>query len=236
MKGRHALANVAALVGDLSRASMLLALLDGRALPAGELARIASLSAAAASLHLGKLLDGGLLVVRQEGRHRYYSLASSDVAHALEALGVIATSPPPARPLSPDHLALRAARSCYDHLAGAVAVELAQFFERAKLLAADGDRHYQVTLAGKLWFANTLQIDVDTLLQRRRTIARRCLDWTERRPHVAGALGAALLERFIAMRWMVKASGSRAVTTTPRGQLELGRFFPLRAIPPAQVR
>src|SRR5262249_47481628 len=125
MDGRHSLANVAALIGEPTRAAMLIALIDGGALSATELARAADLAAPATSLHLSKLVQGGLLNVRQAGRHRFYQLASGDVVHALEALGVIATAPPPLRAASPERAALRAARTCYDHLAGAIAVTFA---------------------------------------------------------------------------------------------------------------
>jgi len=218
MTGRYSLADVAALIGEPTRAAMLLALLDGKALPATELARAADLSAPATSLHLAKLTQGGLLAVRKEGRHRYYRLAGGDVAHALEALGVIATGPPAPRPLSPERSALRAARTCYDHLAGALAVALAEKLEAAKILSAEGDATYAITRKGTRWFAERMQIDVKDLACGRRVLARRCLDWTERRPHLAGALGAAVLERFLERRWVVRTATSRAVRITSRGQ------------------
>jgi len=221
MTVRYAIADVAALVGEPTRAAMLIALLDGRALPAGELAAEASLSASATSLHLAKLTRGGLVTVHQEGRHRYYRLASEDVAHALEALGVIATAPPPARSLSPDRSALRGARTCYDHLAGVLAVALTQKMEREKMLRAVGERGYEVTPLGVGWLGDVMRIDVAGLARRRRLVARRCLDWTERRPHVAGALGAAILDRVLAMRWATRVMGSRALRITPRGRAAL---------------
>jgi hypothetical protein len=163
-------------------------------------------------------------MVHREGRHRYYRLASEDVAHALEALGVIATAPPRAGKLSPERAALRAARACYDHLAGAVAVSIAEKLEREYLVQSAGDRAYEVTADGVRWFADVLGIDVEALACSRRTLARRCLDWTERRPHIAGALGAAMLEQMLAMRWAVKPAGSRAVRITVRGHDELEKL------------
>lgn len=225
MHGQYSLAAVAALMGEPTRAALLLSLLDGRSLPAGQLARAVKLSAAATSLHLGKLTRGGLLTVSQEGRHRYYRLASADVAHALEALGVIATAPARLRGLSPERKALGAARSCYDHLAGALAVGLAAAMERAQLIQARDQSHYTVTDAGVAWFEQTWNIDVVALARGRRQLARRCLDWTERRPHLAGALGAALFDRLAAARWLTRRPNSRAVSVTPRGELELGRLF-----------
>ncbi|HEX6240671.1 MAG TPA: helix-turn-helix transcriptional regulator, partial [Polyangiales bacterium] len=223
---KHPVASVAALLGEPSRAAMLLSLLDGRALPAGELARIAKLSAAATSLHLAKLTQGGVLSVRSEGRHRYYRLASAEVAHALEALGAIATRPVPAATtaLSPEHAALRHARSCYDHLAGVLSVELAQAFEREQLLLVEDDRSYTLTPRGADWFGAYLDIDVDLLLASRRVLARRCLDWTERRPHLAGALGAALLSTLIERDWLRRVAGTRQVRLTSRGRAGIARF------------
>ena len=224
MTARYAIADVAALLGEPTRAAILLALLDGRALPAGELAVEARLSAAATSLHLAKLTRGGLLSVRQEGRHRYYQLANEDVAHALEALGIIATAPPPAHALSPERAALRSARSCYDHLAGVVAVSLAGLLERERFLRVVSDRAYEVTRQGSAWFSDTLEIDVETLAGSRRVFARRCLDWTERRPHLAGALGASVLQQMLALRWASRVEGSRALRITARGRDALAKL------------
>jgi DNA-binding transcriptional ArsR family regulator len=218
MTARYALADIAALVGESSRAAILLALLDGRELPAGGLARKAGLSAAATSLHLAKLTLGGLLVVRREGRHRYYRMASVDVAHALEALGVIATGAPCARALSPERAAFRAARTCYDHLAGALGVALAQKMEREQIVRAEGERGYEITARGAAWLADTLRIEVSLLTTGQRPVARRCLDWTERRPHVAGMLGAAILERLVATAWVARIGDSRALRITTRGR------------------
>ncbi len=225
---KYAIADAAALVGEPTRAAILLALLDGRALPAGELAGAANLSLAATSLHLGKLTRGGLLVVRQQGRHRYYRLASEDVAHALEALGVIASQRPRAPPaLShsplPERAALRAARTCYDHVAGALGVALATKMEREGALRVEDDRTYAITQHGSTWLSDVLGVDVALIVAGRRPIARRCLDWTERRAHVAGALGAAVLERLLAMRWVAKTS-SRALRITTRGRESFARL------------
>jgi DNA-binding transcriptional ArsR family regulator/DNA-binding PadR family transcriptional regulator len=223
MTERFSIASVAGLVGEPSRAAILLALLDGRALPAGELARHAKLSAAAASLHLKKMIEGGLLVVQSAGRHRYYRLASPEVAHALEALGAIATVAPPLRSLSSTRAQLRVARTCYDHLAGACAVALAQRLEQNGVLRVQDDRSYTITADGSSWLLDVMQVDT-ALLPRRRAIARRCLDWTERRSHVAGPLGAAFLERFTAWRWVARTPDSRALRITSRGWEGLKRL------------
>jgi DNA-binding transcriptional ArsR family regulator len=233
MTSRYALSDVAALVGEPSRAAILLALLGGRALPAGELAREARLSPAATSLHLAKLTLGGLLVVHQEGRHRYYRLANEDVAHALESLGVLASPRRPERASSPERSALRTARTCYDHLAGVVAVALAERLESEGILHATGDRAYDVPPAGAAWLAETFRIDVDAL-RGRRTLARRCLDWTERRPHVAGALGAALLAHLFDRGWAAKVPGTRALRITVRGHDALAKLG-VRWSPPGAI-
>jgi DNA-binding transcriptional ArsR family regulator len=222
--GRYALADVAALIGEPTRAAMLLGLLDSRARTATELARIADLSAPATSLHLGKLARAGLVVARAAGRHRYYQLAGRDVAHALEALSVIAAAPPPDRPVSPARAALRAARTCYDHLAGVLAIDLARALERGKVVALDRDDGYRVTRAGARWFDAALAIDVAALGDARRPISRRCIDWTERRPHLAGALGAAVLDRFLERRWVARTPESRALRITPHGAAAVAKL------------
>lgn len=222
--GRYALSDVAALMGEPTRSAMLLALLDGRALPATELARAAHLSLPATSLHLAKLVQGGLLVVRREGRHRYYRLASEEVAHALESLGVLATAAPKARAMSPERAALRAARTCYDHLAGVIAVGLAERLERAAIVRVEDERTYAVTPSGAAWLRDAVGVDVEALARGPRAVARRCLDWTERRPHLAGKLGAAMLERFVERRWIVRIAGTRAVRVTARGETEIARL------------
>lgn len=222
-----ALADIAALIGVPARAAMLTALVDGRARSAGELAMAAHASAPSASLHLAKLVDGGLLSVHRSGRHRYYQLASGDVATALEALGAIATAPPP--PVTPAltarQRALREARTCYDHLAGTIAVVLTDTWVRRGILDI-GDRTFIVTATGRRWFAEHLAIDIDALEAHtgHRLLARQCLDWTERRPHVAGTLGAALLERFRQRRWVAPTDEPRRLRVTTEGRIALERL------------
>jgi DNA-binding transcriptional ArsR family regulator len=204
---KYPISSVAELLADPARAGILVALLDGRALPAGGLAMIARVSAQSASAHLSKLVDGWLLHVQSEGRHRYYRIASPEVGHALEALGTISTKPNASRILRwPDAEALHAARSCYDHLAGRVAVELTKTLESAKILAACGARDYEIGRQGARWFAE-MGIDVRLLQSRCRSFARQCLDWTERTPHVAGALGAAPTRAYAS--WNGSPSGQR---------------------------
>ena len=163
MSTSYALADVAALIGEPTRAAILLALLGGRPLPAGALALAANLSAAATSLHLAKLTRGGLLTVKQEGRCRYYQLANDDVAHALEVLGTIATAHRPMRALTPERAAFRVARTCYDHLAGALSVALAQRLELDGMVRSANARSYEVTDRGVCWLAEEMDIDVVAL-------------------------------------------------------------------------
>ena len=225
MNTAYPLAAVGELIGDPARAAILVALLDGCARTAGELAFRANISAQSASGHLSKLLDGGLLAVRSAGRHRYYSLAGSEVAHALEALGAIATRPLPARAICPPASKdLYLARTCYDHLAGRNAVEMSGNLETSGVIQARGERNFELGAQGKRWFAK-LGIDVEELRRSRRCFARQCVDWTERRPHIAGILGAALCARLIALRWIVRRRGTRALRVTEPGVRELRARF-----------
>jgi DNA-binding transcriptional ArsR family regulator len=211
----------AALIADPARAAILMALMDGRAQPAGSLAYAANLSPQAASNHLAKLLDGGMVTVETEGRHRYYRLARPEVAAVLEALQGLA---PPVRaldePRSPEARRLRAARSCYDHLAGRLGVAIAAAMEARGLLSVPANtpvgKFCDITDAGRQWLAD-LGIDLAAIGAIRRPPARRCLDWTERRHHLAGQLGTALLARMVELRWVVRNPGTRAVTVTRAG-------------------
>jgi DNA-binding transcriptional ArsR family regulator len=228
MNAAFPIAAVAELIGEPARAAILVALADGRALPAGELARAAGVSAQSASGHLSRLVDGGLLAVRREGRHRYFRMAGPEVGHVLEALGAISTVPlraDVARP--PEDAALHTLRSCYDHLAGRVAVDLARVLETAGAIRAVGEREYELGPRGQRWFRR-LGIDTDALRGSRRSFAHRCLDWTERRPHVAGTLGAALLGRVVALGWVARRKRTRALRITHLGAQELERRFAIR--------
>jgi DNA-binding transcriptional ArsR family regulator len=232
-------ATVGELFGDPARAAILIALLDGRARTAGELALAGNISAQSASGHLAKLTVGGLLAVRSQGRHRYYELANSDVAHAIEVTGSLAARRasaaanggsangnaahiPNARLSNSD---IRMARSCYDHLAGVVAVDLTRRMELSGAIRASGEWEYELGRAGEKFFAK-LGIDVDAVRHGRRAFARRCLDWTERKPHLAGALGAALFNRLVEIGWVARKRDSRVVRVTHLGEkrmAELGR-------------
>ena len=232
MRGDPNIATSAALIGDPARAAILSALADGRALPAGELAVAAGLSPSAASAHLAKLLDGRLLALEREGRHRYYRLAGPQVAAALESLSLIAA--PPSRQAivrSPQAQALRYARSCYDHLAGELGVTVAAALETRGLIAPGGQgKRMNVTKAGAKWFETVLRIDVHELKPGRHGIACRCLDWTERRHHLAGPLGTQLFERCCEMGWLTRGRHSRAVELTRKGRNKLREHLGIGSI------
>jgi DNA-binding transcriptional ArsR family regulator len=220
------LALPAALIGDPVRAAILSALCDGRAQPAGALAYAARVSPQCASNHLAKLTEGGLLAVETEGRHRYYRLATPHVALAIEALACIA---PAIRslenPRTSSARSLRFARSCYDHLAGRLGVAVAEEAEaRGYLVVSDqASKRYAITAAGKHWL-ETIGVDIDTL-KSATAVARRCLDWTERRYHLAGPLGGVLLLRFTELGWLRRGPAARALSVTPIGAAQFSRLL-----------
>jgi DNA-binding transcriptional ArsR family regulator len=220
-------AGVAAAIGEPARARMLYSLLDGHARTSTELAIVGEVSPSTASAHLGRLVERRLVSMAPQGKHRYYRLAGPAVARVLEALS---TAAGPSRsefvPGTPAHL--RLARRCYDHMAGHAAVLLRDRFERLRWLCASAkaDDEYQVTLAGRDAFA-ALGIDVDALRALRRRFAFACVDWSERRPHVAGALGQALLRVALERRWFVQDLDSRALRITPAGRRQLRARFGL---------
>jgi DNA-binding transcriptional ArsR family regulator len=221
----------AALIGDPVRAAMLQALMDGRSLPASQLACAAGVSPQAASNHLAKLIDGGLLAVTSQGRHRYYRLAEPRVAEALESLSRLAPALRPLDPpLSPKARRLREARTCYDHLAGRLGVALADAFERQGLFENDGPDRYRLTAAGHQRLA-ALGVDLEGLDGARRIALRPCIDWTERRRHLAGAIAARLLARLFELGWIERGSEGRAAVLTPAGRRGLKDSFGLEMEP-----
>ncbi len=220
--GPH-IAKVAALIGEPARAEILSALMADRALTASELAHHAGVTPATASAHLGKLLEARLIALEKQGRHRYFRLADRDVARLLESLmGVAFRSGAVRLASSPREPALRKARVCYDHLAGQLAVwALERMVSRRIFVNARG---FTLTRPGAAWF-ESLGISERELSTARRTLCRPCLDWGERRHHLAGALGAALLQRCFDRRWARREPDSRIVTFTPRGEREFRALF-----------
>jgi DNA-binding transcriptional ArsR family regulator len=220
MAGDADIASVAAVIGDRTRARFLRELLGGEGRCASELAGAAGVSRATASFHLGRLLAANLVEVRAHGRHRSYHLAGPQVAQAIESLQRIAPRQTvrSLRAASTAH-ALNYARFCYDHLAGRLAIELVDAMTTAGLLIPAEDQ-FELTEQGISWFTD-LGIDICALRAARRSFARACLDWSERRPHLAGAIGAALAGRFLEVGWIERTAHSRAVTPTPAGRVQL---------------
>lgn len=215
---------LSALVGDPTRANILTVLMGGQALTANELACEAGVSAQTASGHLARLLDGGLLAVERQGRHRYYRLAGPDVAAALEALMTLASQSNARRTRSgPKDPALRHARVCYDHLAGEMGVALFARLCDSAIITLSGGR-IDITQSGISRLAD-FGVDVNLLRLAKRPMCRTCLDWSERRSHLAGALGAALLERIFAAGWAAREPGTRIVQFTSAGEKAFDELF-----------
>ncbi len=230
MGGVTPLARLAALLADPSRAEICLALLDGRAWTAGELARHVGIAPSTATEHVNALTEGGLLVSERQGRHRYVRIADPATAALLEGLAGHAAQLFPAEP--PRGLseakrsdALARARTCYDHFAGRLGVGVTDALVRRRLLLRDS---LALTPAGRRWLS-TLDIDVTALESGRRPLTRGCLDWTERRPHVAGAVGAALCEHAFAREWVRRIGTGRAVRVTDSGRAALSPLLGLEA-------
>jgi DNA-binding transcriptional ArsR family regulator len=203
---------------------MLALLFDGRAIPAGELARAAHVSPATASVHLAKLVEGGLVRVRAQGRHRYYELARPEVAHALETLGTIST-PPAVRSLD-DSLRmqrLRYARSCYNHLAGELALAIAQALVRKGAIEVEEDGFRLCHGARDILLA--AGVDTQRVFRSPRAHVRTCIDWTERRQHISGPLGAALLQALFDAQVLRRRSEPRTLEVTQSGRDFLARVF-----------
>jgi DNA-binding transcriptional ArsR family regulator len=211
---------IAAAIGDPARAEMLTALMAGRALTASELADHAGITKQTGSTHLRRLLDAQLVAVQAQGRHRYFAIANEEVAQLIERMIGVAASATSARVhTGPKEPALRKARVCYDHLAGEVAVRIHDTLLARRLLEFQG-ASLAVTAAGDAWLAD-FGIDTARLRSQRRALCRTCMDWSERRNHLAGALGAALLERVLERGWAKRDSGSRLVTFRPAGERAL---------------
>jgi DNA-binding transcriptional ArsR family regulator len=227
MKAGPDIAMVASLVGDPARANMLTALLSGRALTASELAQEAGITPQTASSHLAKLETGGLIEPEKQGRHRYYRLTGTDVAGVLEGLAGLAARAGHMRvrtgPKDPE---LRRARICYDHLAGDLGVQMLDSMKKQRLIRQGKDT-MELTGEGKRFIAKALQIDADALIHPRRPVCKACLDWSERRHHLAGTLGAAIMERFTELKWAARdpTPGSRVVNFSRNGEKRFAALF-----------
>ncbi len=221
MKEGLDLASLSSLIGDPSRALILSALFGGEALPAGELAFRARVTPQTASSHLAKLTEAGLVTVERMGRHRYYRLSGPEIGGLLEKMMTVAWQPAVERSRVP--APLRDGRMCYDHLAGRLGVAVTDALVARGVLAR-GDDAFALTEAGTGWLA-AMGIDAAALRDGRRSFARHCIDWSERRPHLAGALGAAIAERFVDRGWIRRDRDSRAVALTEDGRAALARIF-----------
>ena len=229
---RHAdaaVAAIAAAIGEPARARMLYCLMDGHARTSTELAMVAEVSPSTASVHLNRLKTERLVKALVQGKHRYYSLEGPNVAAALEGLSVLAGgSRDRFAPNTPSRL--RAARTCYDHMAGTVGVSLHDRFQALGWLSADSmgaGNAYNLTVDGSRAF-EALGIDIEATRALRRRFASACLDWSERRPHIGGALGAALLKIALERKWVLPDLDSRALTVTSLGRREMLARFGLR--------
>ncbi|MFZ0816615.1 MAG: helix-turn-helix transcriptional regulator [Candidatus Sulfotelmatobacter sp.] len=227
------IARIAGLIGEAGRIQMLTTLLDGQGHPAAELAMAASVSPQTASSHLAKLLDGELISSERRGRQRFFRLKNSDVATAIEALGALAEdSGTDAMP------ELRFARTCYDHLAGVLAIALRNEL-LGKGVMRQGKDTFLVTSDGER-FLRRFEIDTSALRKARRAFAYKCLDWTERHHHIGGSVGAALLARFMEMKWLARMRGTRTVRLTHAGERGFEEIFgvrheALRSLSPARA-
>jgi DNA-binding transcriptional ArsR family regulator len=227
MKAGPDIAMVAALVGDPARSNMLTALMTGRALTASELAHQAGVTPQTASSHLSKLEAGGLVEQEKQGRHRYYRLSDPDVALVLEGLeGLAARAGHMRVRTGPKDPALRHARICYDHLAGDLGVQMLDSMKKQRLLR-QRKQDIELTAEGERFLTDTLQISADALAHPRRPLCRACLDWSERRHHLAGTLGAAILSRFTELKWAARddTPGSRVVNFTRNGEKRFTALF-----------
>jgi DNA-binding transcriptional ArsR family regulator len=224
-----AVSGIAAAIGEPARARMLYCLMDDRARTSTELALIAGVSPSTASVHLHRLKEERLVRVLVQGKHRYYSLHGADVASVLEGLSILAGPPrAPFEPSTPDRL--RAARTCYDHAAGALGVALHDRFVALGWITAGhgrGGDSYDLTPKGAKAL-ESLGIDVEKARALRRRFAFACLDWSERRPHLGGAIGAALLSLALKKRWVSQDRGSRVLNVTVAGRRELSSRFGIR--------
>lgn len=217
-------AEIGSVLGDPARANMMIGMLDGRAWTARELADLAGVSPQTASSHLSRLVNAQMIRVERQGRHRYHRIASPEIARLIEQMHVTGAAIAASRRSDPGpaDAVMRELRSCYDHLAGRIAVELA-----GKLLTSDEGGGLNLDASARL---SRVGIDLQALSLGRRPLCRTCLDWSERRPHVAGALGAAMLDRFGEMGWVRHRKMSRALILTAAGERGLAEIFGVSAV------
>ncbi|HAA13714.1 MAG TPA: transcriptional regulator [Cytophagales bacterium] len=219
MEVENEFSKIAGLIGDKTRSLMLWSLLDGKAFTATELAVASNISRQSASNHLAKLMEADLVVVEKQGRHRYFRLANEQVAQVIESMASLIPGQKIAIKKSAEAQKLAFARTCYDHLAGELSVALVQSLVSRGIIVAH-DNAFEVTEQGDRWF-HKLGIDVEALRQKKRSFAHPCLDWTERKHHLGGALGAAILDSFLEKDWIRRKPNSREVVITSLGEMKL---------------
>jgi len=214
----------AALIGDPTRAAIMWTLLDGRAFTATELAIIANTSPQNISMHLTKLLEGNLLSVEKQGRHKYYRFSSKEVAYAVEAMANLIPKPEIAsKKESENYPPIKYCRTCYDHLAGKIGVALTDSLLEQKIILNKNDA-FEISSEGKKWFSD-FGINLEEAQKQKRIFLKPCLDWSERRNHLAGSVGALLLNKMITEDWIRKTKDSRAIIVTGKGEKELLKYF-----------
>jgi len=221
MEEKH-FVDVAVLIGEPARAKMLWNLLDGRAYTATELAMVADISGTSASNHLTKLLGAELLKVDKQGRHRYFSFAKPEIAYLVESLAGLSIQSKKTEK-TPAPAGIKYCRSCYDHVAGFVGVRITEALEKKKAVRKS-DNHYLVTRSGWDLFG-ALDIDKNELMTNRRPLTRQCLDWSERKPHLAGQVGAFLLKNMLERNWLKRIKFSRELIVTTKGRGEIQKLF-----------
>jgi DNA-binding transcriptional ArsR family regulator len=215
---------IAALIGDPTRATILWTLLDGKAFTATELAITADTSPQNISMHLSKLLQAGLLCVESQGRHRYYRFSRGDIAYAIEAMANLIPDTTAKKNLHTENIsAIKYCRTCYDHLAGKVGVLITDSLLQQRIIV-NRNNSFEISNKGQKWFSG-LDLHIDSLKQQRRFFVRPCLDWSERRHHIAGSLAASLLDKMLSADWLRKTKNSRAIIITGKGQKNLYEYF-----------
>ncbi|TDO77541.1 DNA-binding transcriptional ArsR family regulator [Flavobacterium chryseum] len=214
----------ATLIGDPTRASILWTLLDGRAFTATELAVVAQTSPQSISMHLAKLLDANFLSVEKQGRHKYYRFSNKEVAYAVEAMAnLVPKSEISSLKKTENYPPIKFCRTCYDHLAGKIGVALTDSLLQQKIIV-ENENTFEISPQGEKWFSN-FGIDIEEAQKQKRIFLKPCLDWSERRNHIAGSIGALLLNKMIKEDWLRKNTNSRAITITGKGEKELLKYF-----------
>jgi DNA-binding transcriptional ArsR family regulator len=226
MDDAEKLANLSGQLADPARAAIVLSLMDGSSQPTGELQAAANVSPSSASIHLSKLVNARVLSVIKRGRLKYYRISNAAVAHAIEALTIIASPGTAVRQVARSSMnPFSFARTCYDHLAGKLGVEIVNALQGQEIIQPAG-KLFEVTDGGREWL-HEFGIDCRALLAERRLFATQCLDFTERRYHLGGALGAAFLSRMMELEWLASSRVPRSVRLTTKGRTNLGKRFDL---------